>query len=686
MELSNDQLRVYNALCHFVKSDKQVFILQGSAGTGKTTLLAEVVNYLNEQNFAFQLMAPTGRAAHILGKKTASKATTIHKGIYDFDKLEVKINEDDISRSEFKFHYPIKLENDIAICIVDEGSMIGNHYSEGEMWTFGSNRLLDDLCTFAKLEKGGKLIVIGDLFQLPPVKEHVSLALTADYYEAKGLMVVEERLIEIFRQNNESEILKVADKMRNAMKTGNYTRLNMQEGDEMITLNPEDVPQKYVEMFPEPKLGNSVVISYSNAIANSYNEKIRQLMYGELACGIQKGDLMIVVSNNYGINNNSNSSSQDVMNGEFIQVLEFSNHEERNIPIHITGELKHIKISFVDAVVQLMSGDVKVCKMITEPILSAPKGTVSLELLKALYIDFCIRNRDLCKRPQSDEFKKAIQLDPYVNALRVRYGYSITGHKSQGGEWDTVFVDYQGVHFNEVGAHWMYTASTRARKKLYAINFVNITPMYSLKINTIIPTVHKNEYYPLPLPKVITTSPFHNESHQIYLKNKYAEIVARLENTNYVIDDIKHLPYRERYILRSSDGVAYQIDWMYNGSGVFRPATITPSSKILDELMNKEFKNHIEYPPLEYEPSNSSMQYLFDIMCNACGKADVDILNVVERLEHYQVFYCLRTSCDFAWITFFVNAAGLITYGAPQAADMNDLKLNLLIDYIKKIK
>ena len=170
MQLSNNQQCIYDAICRFINSDKHVYILHGYAGTGKTTLLAHLVKHLVDSNRNFNLMAPTGRAAHILKQKTGVDATTIHRGIYDFDKLEVKINEADIAGSEFKFHYPIKIVDELPICIVDEGSMVGNHYSEGELWTFGSNRLLNDLITYSQLNHGGKLIIIGDSAQLPPVK------------------------------------------------------------------------------------------------------------------------------------------------------------------------------------------------------------------------------------------------------------------------------------------------------------------------------------------------------------------------------------------------------------------------------------------------------------------------------------------------------------------------------------
>ena len=681
MALSNDQQRVFNAICQFIKSDKQVFILQGSAGTGKTTLLAHIVAHLEDLHLIYKLMAPTGRAAHILKQKTGADATTIHRGIYDFEKLEVKINEADLADTEFKFHYPIKIEADFPICIVDEGSMVGNHYNEGELWTFGSCRLLNDLISYAKLDKKGKLIIIGDPAQLPPVKESVSLAMTSSYYEACGYKVECECLTEVFRQKETSEILQSATNIRTAIELNDFTRISLPEGEDITSLQSHNVAKKYLELFPNPQLGNSVVICYSNATANLYNERIRNLIYGEHASELQMNDLMIVVSNCYAPRTFKDPNEllygyevdddsilivpHDIMNGEFVQVLNFDNPETRTIPVYVNKQLEHVQITFVDAVVRLMSGELHYCKMITEPILSAPRGTVSITLLKALFVDFCIRNKELRKHPQSVEFRNAVHTDPYLNALRVRYGYSITGHKSQGGEWDSVFVDFDGVHYSEQGARWIYTAVTRAKKHLYTINSVRTTPIHRLDIRDIMRTTNINEYYPSPLPATFVASPFHTDTDADYLKNKYAEVAMRLDQSDYQIQSIEHLPYRERYAIHSAKGLLFKVDYMYNAKGIFRNPAITPDNLELTNLLSSSLVQPKVYPPLNYEPSNNTAQYLFEIISQLCDKVQIAILNVVERLEHYQIIYCLNTSSEYAWITFFVNAKGLITYGAP---------------------
>jgi hypothetical protein len=296
-----------------------------------------------------------------------------------------------------------------------------------------------------------------------------------------------------------------------------------------------------------------------------------------------------------------------------------------------------------------------------------------------------MRNKELRKRPQSEEFKKAVQEDPYLNALRVRYGYSITGHKSQGGEWDSIFVDFDGVHYSEPGARWIYTAITRARKHLYTVNSVHTTPIHRLDIRAITRAANISEHYPSPLPVASLTSPFHAETDADYLKNKFAEVAMCLDHSSYYIQSIEHLPYRERYAIRSAKGLSFRVDYMYKKNGIFSNPTITPNNPELSTLLSFPLTQEKVYPPLDYEPSNNTAQYLFEVMSQLCAEVQVDILNVVERLEDYRIIYCLNTSSEYAWITFSVNAKGLITYGAPQAQDENDEKLIMLIDKIQQL-
>ena len=685
MTFTSEQQEAFNSICQFFQSTDQVFILRGSAGTGKTTLLAALVEHMEQKGLPFHLMAPTGRAAHILHEKTSVEATTIHRGIYDFEKMEFVIDDEDYAKSNFKFHYPIRVCEEAApIVIVDEGSMVGNRKNEGELWTFGTSQLLNDLISFAKLNNGGKLLIVGDPIQLPPVMEKESMALDDQYFRELGFRVLSYTLNEVLRQQADSIILQNATQLRENYKSGRFNELQLTFGDEQMRIPSSEVAPRYTCLHTTPKLGNSIVICYSNATANKYNEQIRQIYFPENANHVQEDDVLMVVTNHYArLNNEENLdllSLHDIMNGEFIQLRHWSNEETHTVPVYENGERIHIPITFVDAEFLLRSGDVYHCKMITDPILSAPKGTVSLTLMRALYIDFCIRNTEIVSRRKTnpETFSSAIQSDPFINALRVRYGYAITCHKSQGGEWDDVFVDYDGVRYNQDGNRWMYTAQTRARKHLYMINYANITPAQDLRFNTITQSRHPHASFPQPQSSILVDSPFHNTDTPAFLKRKYCEVLLALEKTEYRIIAVQSLQYMERYSIASASGIVHRVDFGYNGRGIFRQPSTTHEA--LRSLLDTAEQDTLVYPPLEYEPSDNTMQYLFHLMIDACDTAEVEILKVIEDLEHYNVVYCLKTSSKYAWIVFNINNRGFITYASPYTENASDAKLQTLIN------
>lgn len=688
--LSKEQQLAFDTICTFLNSnDHQVLILRGSAGTGKTTLLGEVVQYLKSERLPFYLMAPTGRAAHILQTKTNVDASTIHRGIYNLSEMEFAIVDEDLAKSDFKFHYPIRVcDESNPIVIVDEGSMVGNRRSEGELWSFGTNQLLNDLITFSKLNEGGKLVIVGDPVQLPPVMETVSSALQEQYFVDLGYQVVVCHLNEVHRQQADSILLDRATHIRTQYESGRFNQLDIAYSDEIVPLMSTDVATEYTRLHSYPQIGSSVVICYSNATANFYNEQIRHNYFANSVSHIQEQDVLMVVNNHYDTRNiediPGNGKHQDIMNGEFVQLLDWSNEETRTIPVYENGERIHVDITFVDAEMLLQTGEKYYCKIITDPVLSAPRGTVSITLIRALYIDFCMRNPELRKnrKKNPEAFSKALKSDPYINALRVRYGYAITCHKSQGGEWDNVFIDFEGVHFDRNGSRWMYTALTRAREHVYMINFSNVSPTQDLVIQGISRSIQQHRYFPNPQVPISVESPYHDVDAPAYIKSKYSEIVQILENSEFYISNVQSFPYRERYSITSAMGITHTVDFMYNGKGQFKQPAIANES--LRALIESGSQDVLVYPSLSYEPTNHTMQYLFDIMLSACDKASVDIVNVVEDLQHYQVVYCLKTSAKFAWITFYVNNRGFITYGDPHSECVEDEKLNYLLGYLQR--
>ena len=282
MKLTSQQNIVFGQIKAFLDSDASVFILRGYAGTGKTTMVKVVADYI-EQSRRLVMMAPTGRAARVLAIKTGHDAFTIHKAIYGGARVKPK-KVTDIAESEFKFEFPINQFEDGGniVAIVDEASMVCSRKIEHELFIFGTGNLLEDLLTYVRPNFGGKVIFVGDPAQLPPVGEPVSNALRAEYFQEKGLKVVEIELTEVIRQKGDSAILKNAMMIRDLLKKDKRNQLVFEEQkDDVETVPSELFLDKYINYRKVSGKHDSVIICYSNQSASRYNRDIRKMLYGE---------------------------------------------------------------------------------------------------------------------------------------------------------------------------------------------------------------------------------------------------------------------------------------------------------------------------------------------------------------------------------------------------------------------
>ncbi len=474
--LTSDQTDAVTLIQDFLDNDDKVFLLKGYAGSGKTTLLLGLVRYLKSESRPFQLMAPTGRAAKIIRDKTKEEATTIHKGIYSFDDLEEIAEDEKEKGSTFLYHFKLRVENDIRnkVYIVDEASMVSNHLSQGEFFRFGSGHLLNDLLVYSGFnnpELNTKIIFVGDPSQLPPVGMNFSPALSELYLKEKfNLQPRAIELKEVKRQTSENGILQSASRIRKSLTSGYFNDFDVTgNGVDRFELEYNSLFDTYLTL-PSPKQ----IITYKNKTATEFNKRIRQLKYGADVI-LQKGDLIISGSNNY---------KADILNGEFA------------IAIEITPELVYRKILFkrkggevvtVDLTwryVKLISEDKRMIEgFILNNYLESDDPYPHPDEMRALYVDF--KNRNSSLKPDTIEFKEAIKSDPYFNCMLLKYGYAVTCHKAQGGEWDRTIVVWdkgdgnKGVEdadrsnknkSNEDFYRWAYTAVTRASKELYSIN------------------------------------------------------------------------------------------------------------------------------------------------------------------------------------------------------------------------
>lgn len=696
LNLSPGQETALTKLEAFLDSPVQVFILKGYAGSGKTTILKGLTEYLVDNKKEFQLLATTGRAAKILREKTGH-GSTIHRGIYNFSKLE-SINQTSNDDAEHSFHYyfPInQSETSEKVIIVDEASMISSVESKNELFTFGTNILLNDLLTYARLQTSkSKIIFVGDPAQLPPYSDNNSLALDKSFFEKLGLFVDEMEMTEVLRQGD-NLILKNAKKIREVLAQAHRRELRFEfDGISFVRTETVDIVETYSGHFPSPEIGNGVVIAFSNAQCYHYNAAIRSRIFpGEKE--INAGDLIIINSNNY------HAYGTELFNGDIAKVVSVNPLiVTQSAPVYcdIDGVKvkKIININFRSITIRIPAYSEEITCYIIDSLLQSIDRDLSVSELKAMYINFVIRfnEKQRLKKESggtpstigSEEFKMALKNDPFFNALKVKFGYAITCHKAQGGEWDKVFVDYSGrISLKDGPLKWCYTATTRAKHILYAVNPPQFSKLDKFKFAPI-GTIGNLPNDALSLGSV-STSPFHKPGDHKCKSLKYWEMKEKLENTEYHIESVEsHGGFLERYIL-DRGGLEIKLDGHHKGSGHF----IDPFHVInrIDEDVKREIENIInaEFTPvflINYIPEFDFLADLYSMMQSECSDLDITITNIIKGNNNY-VNYFLRTSSPCSYIQFYYNSKGQLTTAMPKTFNCsNDQKLQSLIQKLLK--
>ena len=673
MELTIQQNKVFEQIKAFLNSDASVFILRGYAGTGKTTMVKVIADYI-EQTRQLAMMAPTGRAARVLAMKTGHTATTIHKAIYSKAHVEPK-KVKNIAESEFKFVFSINNSENGGniVAIVDEASMVCSRKIEHELFMFGTDNLMEDLLTFVRPNFGGKVIFVGDPAQLPPVGESVSNALRAEYFKEKGLKVIEAELTEVLRQKDDSVILKNAMMIRDLLKKDKRNQLVFEEQkDDVETVPSEQFLDKYLNYRNESGRHDSVIICYSNKSANRYNRDIRKSLYGG-DVPLQENDILLITQNNYRLNR---------MNGEFVPVLSIGERTQQSAPVYaqIGGKKERIVITlnFIKVTVPNGDGNPIPC-MLLEDLLTSDTATISIDENRALYINFCMRNPNL--KQGTESFAEALLNDEYYNAIRAKYGYAVTGHKCQGGEWGKVFVDYTGrTGLDDDSLRWAYTATTRAQKTLYVTNLPHITPFSKFRIEPI--QKCKNIAPECRILNEVPPTPFHNKNVDNGIRAKYHCIAKNMEYTPYRIISVQSRPYLEIYNIQTPDGVD-RYDLFYKAGDIFQPAKAASPNQhtpLIEIMLNDEQGMSYKY---NYIPSDESHCKLLDLIRSACDTISVQITNVVEHAEDFSTTYYMRTSGTFSYIKVYVNSNGFITYAKPMSLKgKDDGELSEIIEII----
>lgn len=481
IHLTPEQGMALEAIKSFLRDGSQdAYILRGSAGTGKTTLIAKLIQTLDEMNLSCTLLAPTGRAARILGNRikqitgqSGHKGSTIHGTIYTLTKLEVNEEAAAVNDPGFRMVFPLKeAEPSVSLFVIDESSMVGDKESRGDAMQFGSGRLLKDIVTFARIKRPGrshdnitKLLFVGDSAQLPPVGENFSPALSEDYLQQEfGLQVASFDLKTVMRQAQGSAILDRATELRDALMSGCFNTFSLQP-------NQQDIEQTDVAGAVDlivrglKSKESSVAVVYSNATALEYNRTIREHLWDDADLPIQIGETLLI-----------NRNSGPLSNGDLVKVMQVAPSAD-SVHVYLKGG-HQVELSFRDVTVAFRDADGSIVRtqcLVLENLLNSPHRELTPLEQRALLVDF--RKRHPSLRPQSTEFRMAIRDDSYFNALQVKYGYAMTCHKAQGGEWNTAIVDFSSTRGARSASffRWAYTAITRAVHKLVIVNSHDFT-------------------------------------------------------------------------------------------------------------------------------------------------------------------------------------------------------------------
>ncbi len=655
MVLTKQQQQVLDKVKAFLDSDVSVFILKGYAGTGKTTMIREIIDELRKRSKMPLLMAPTGRAARVLETKNLWQASTIHRCIYQLDTIETKEGSDDI-----RFIFPLKDQEGEAkdhVCIVDESSMIGTREVQNELFEFGTGSLLNDLLTFVAPNRGGKIIFVGDPMQLPPVGDNVSNALDEKYFESIGLKVMMTELTDVVRQGAGSAILSNAMKVRALIDSQQRNNLVFdRKEDEVIDMEGYKMPSQLLELYPKPEIGQSVIITFSNRQARDYNYAVRELLYPEQK-QIVVGDILQAVSNNYNL---------DVMNGDFVKIVAINGYTEyQSAPVYINIGGQRIRntitLAFRNVWIRLDNDEERICKII-ESMLDDADANLTFSQIQALYINFCMRYPQL--KRGSQQFNEYLKNDPYFNALRVKYGYAITGHKSQGGEWNTVFVDYTGrTGLNTDCLRWTYTVTTRASHTLYGYNMPNVTPMSKLQIAPIINASKPRDEY-LSFTDIPET-PFHPKDTPNYIKAKYWVVFDELKKEGCTIKRVESKQYCEWYHIEDNNGEKLLVHCYYNKAGVFTRYNAVGNSSSMTRILSLIQTNMTMLCSFRYVPTSDVLQTLYNHMESICSDLSVKITNIVEHIPNYCVYYYFQGSGAYSCIQFYITKDGFISYAQP---------------------
>ncbi len=653
MILTNDQQQALSDFKDFLKSDKRVFILRGAAGTGKTTIVKEFIGLLNIDGIPFEIMTPTGRAALVSKERTGYNAATIHRSIYELQAFPKKIDD--------KYVFGLKENRDMTntVYFIDEASMVSDKFSDNEMFTFGSGRLLKDFfdyCTIASHNR--KIIFIGDHAQLPPVGQSISPALTDSYLkDTYNINISSATLTEVVRQVSESCINQNARRIRHAIESKNFSNFSIADGVDVRQLGIPDFIAKYKEVAKHSSVEDCIVVASSNRAALEYNKAIRECRYGQTNLPIREKDLLLITRNNY-------SKDVELFNGTIVSVLSVDNIVETQIAF--VGK-KQYELYFRRVTI-LVKGEC-ISTLILDDFLTTEDGALSFIAQKALWANFEQRMYKKGITRDREEFKLNIRVDEYLNALQCKYGYAITCHKAQGGEWKNVFADMNkyGGKVCEDYFRWAYTAITRTKEQLWHISTPRFSSFDKIEILPITKCndKHVSYYYP-------------NDTD--FKDLLFDAIQIACDNNSIEVTDDRTFSYQHRFTF-SRDGKSCTVSAWYGKKGYNGSIVVLSSG---DDYL-KEFATSVcKYQPddIPYTPKFEAQKEMHDKIC-LTTQYTLPMINIVQN--QWSDVYYFKAENSVCSIELFYNSKHQYTKIIPMSsigADDNTLS-NVLSSIIE---
>ena len=451
------QARLFREVASFVTcDDADILVVNGYAGTGKTSAIAAVIAALKDVGTPSVLLAPTGRAAKVLSGFARRPAFTIHKHIY----RQKSVGSDGFGQFTLS---PNKAKG--TLFVVDEVSLIGIDSLQGQgSAAFGTGNLLEDLVSFVRNGLDCRLILVGDAAQLPPVGLDASPALSKDFMDGFG-GVRYSTLTSVVRQAAESGILRNATLLRELISgsTPDSTfpdlRLDLRDADDIERIGGGDLIETLSDAYSRYGEDGTVILCRSNKRAIRYNLGVRATVQFKEE-RLVRDDKLMIVKNCYQFVEDVPGMDY-IANGDIAKLVRIGRFEER------------YGLHFADATLLFPDyDDVEIKAKVCLDTLESEAASLTYEQQNALYQGV---SADYADRGTKKKIWEAVREDHYFNALQLKYAEAITCHKSQGGQWDCVFIDcpfWQDEQSLD-DLKWLYTALTRAVRKVYLVNFNN---------------------------------------------------------------------------------------------------------------------------------------------------------------------------------------------------------------------